>query len=102
MISIAIDSWLLKIMYFQNDISRPNLFFKLLTCALQGSRHWPHVAIVRDTEKQVGKGYKERETENPSTDSAEPDVGLELMKPWDHDLNQNQETLNRLTDWATL
>ena len=56
--------------------------------------------ILRETETaQVGEGHRERERERerertPSrlcAASAEPDVGLEPTKLWDHDLSWNQE-----------
>ena len=42
------------------------------------------------------EGQREREREKIPSElhaaSAEPDAGLELKKPWDHDLNQNLES----------
>ena len=51
--------------------------------------------ILRET-AQEGEGQREKEGERiPSrlhAVSAEPDVGLEPMKPQDHDLSRNQES----------
>ena len=51
---------------------------------------------LRETETvQVGEGQREskrgRIPSRVCTVSAEPDAGLEPMKPWDHDVSRNQE-----------
>ena len=58
---------------------------------------------LKETES-TGRGWTEREGERenlkqaPQDQCAEPNVGLELTKPWDHDLCRNQESDAQLTD----
>ena len=40
---------------------------------------------------RVGEGQRERIQSRLWPASAEPDMGLELTRPWDHDLSLNQE-----------
>ena len=69
-------------------------------CGLQsGSESLIVLCIYFETECEVGRG-RERQTDRQTQRipsrlcrvSTELNVALELRKPWDHDLNRNQES----------
>ena len=78
-------------------MSLPDFFFKLKKIFFK------FIFILSGTDTVwVGKGQREGGRQNPNrlwAASAEADEGLELTKPWDHDLSWNR--VGCLTDWAT-